>query len=105
MEKFCTFLSVGGYHSNNNARKLILTQKERILHLQYNLSIIVMQLSERPIKSLKNIEGIQIHLKYENRRFRLLMPIELFRIDLKIQLSELPSRDCDVFQFQKYSRV
>ena len=28
-----------------------------------------MQLSERPIKSLKNIEGIQIHLKYENRRF------------------------------------
>ena len=42
-----------------------------------------MQLSERPIKSLKNIEGIQIHLKYENRRFPLL--IELFRIDLKIQ--------------------
>ena len=62
-----------------------------------------MQLSERPIKSLKNIEGIQIHLKYENRRFPLL--IELFRIDLKIQLSELLSRGCDVFQFQKYSRV
>ena len=83
MEKFCTFLSVAGYHNNNNARKLILTQKERILHLQYNLSITVMQLSERPIKSLKNIEGIQIHLKYDNRRFPLL--IELFRIDLKIQ--------------------
>ena len=31
--------------------------------------------------------------------------IELFRIDLKIQLSELLSRDCNVFQFQKYSRV
>ena len=54
-----------------------------------------MQLSERPIKSLKNIEGIQIHLKYENKRFPFL--IELFRIDLKIQLSELLSRDCNVF--------
>ena len=63
----------------------------------------VMQLSERPIKSLKNIEGIQIPLKYENRRFPIL--IELFRIDLKIQWSELLSRDCDVFQFQKNSRV
>ena len=28
-----------------------------------------MQLSKRPLKSLKNIEGIQIHPKYENRRF------------------------------------
>ena len=62
-----------------------------------------MQLSERPLKSLKNIKGIQNHLQFENKMFPLL--IELFRIDLKIQLSELLSRDCDVFKFQKYSRV
>ena len=55
------------------------------------------------LKSLKNIKGIQNHLQYENKMFPLL--IELFRIDLKIQLSELLSRDCDVFKFQKYSRV
>ena len=62
-----------------------------------------MQLSERLLKSLKNIKGIQNLLQYENKMFPLL--IELFRIDLKIQLSELLSRDCDVFKFQKYSRV
>ena len=62
-----------------------------------------MQLSERLLKSLKNIKGIQNLLQYENKIFPLL--IELFRIDLKIQLSELLSRDCDVFKFQKYSRV
>ena len=49
------------------------------------------------------MKGIQNHLQYENKMFPLL--IELFRIDLKIQLSELLSRDCDVFKFQKYSRV
>ena len=62
-----------------------------------------MQLSERPLKSLKNIKGIQNHQQYENRMFPSL--IELFRIDLKIQMGELLSRDRDVFKFQKYSRV
>lgn len=49
------------------------------------------------------MKGIQNHLQYENKMFPLL--IELFRIDLKIQMGELLWRDCDVFQFQKYSRV
>ena len=62
-----------------------------------------MQLSERPLKSLKNIKGIQNHPQYENKMFPLL--IELFRIDLKIQLSELLSRDCDVFKFQIQKKI
>ena len=49
------------------------------------------------------MKGIQNHLQYENKMFPLL--IELFRIDLKIQLSELLSRDCDVFKFQIQKKI